>query len=378
MRQQPEVFRSEDIDRWAATGLISPDQAAAIRADLAARAGPADQPGEPVAGVEATAHRSSPPSRAVERRPGLNFVTIAYYFGGFLILLAYTVFLGLQWESLAAVGQAAILAVTIGGLWGVGGLLRRRGFPEGGGLLVFAGTGIVPLLVYTIQQWTGLWPEEASRADAYEDFYRRIAPAWIAMEVVSIAVACLVLWRVRLPLLTLLIAFWGWYLSMDLARWARRSDGWSWDTPEQAVGAAVGVAMLALGTALDRRGLRPYRRWFYIFGTVVVFGHLCAFWSRYEDEAWSGPTYLLASLALVVASVWLQARVPLIFGALGCYAYVSYLAFDVFEDALGFVFALAGIGLFIVLSAVGYQRFGQPWLERTIGRGRAGPPRLSA
>ncbi|CAA9540702.1 MAG: hypothetical protein AVDCRST_MAG49-828 [uncultured Thermomicrobiales bacterium] len=361
------TFRWADIDRWAAKGLLSADQVAAIRADLGT--------GPPVA--------TSPtprPLRAtpIERRPGLNLVTIAYYFGGFLILLAYTVFLGLLWEDLPAGAQAAILLVTIGGLWAIGGWLRGHGFPQGGGVLIFVGTAITPLLVYSVQRWTGLWPDDSAQTDAYEDFYRTVAPAWVAMEAISIAIANLVLWRVRFPLLTLPIAFWGWFLGMDLARWARRTDDRSWDMPEQAVGATVAVALLVIGTALDRRGLRPYRRWFYLFGAVALFGHLGAMWLRYEDTRWAGPAYLAASLLLVVASVALQARVFLVFGALGSYAYASYLAFAVFDGALGFLFALAGIGLFIVLSTVAFQRYGRVWLEHLVGRRATGAPTAPA
>ena len=71
----------------------------------------------------------------------------------------------------------------------------------------------------------------------------------------------------------------------------------------------------------------------------------------------------------MVASVWLRSSVFLIVGALGCYADVSYPAFEVFAGGLGFVFALAAIGLAIVGSAVAYQRAFRPWLRETMGIG---------
>jgi hypothetical protein len=82
-----------------------------------------------------------------------------------------------------------------------------------------------------------------------------------------------------------------------------------------------------------------------------------------------GLQFLAIYLGFVVASVWLQARVFLVFGALGCYAYVSKLAFDVFVGSLGFVFGLALVGLLILLSAVGYQRYVQLWLTRQLAPG---------
>ncbi len=91
-----------------------------------------------------------------EHRAGLNLVTIAYYFGAFMILLAYTFFLGLQWESLGGRGQAAAACGTVAGLWGIGALLRRRGYPIAGNLLVFAGTGVTALAVYSVL--AARWP----------------------------------------------------------------------------------------------------------------------------------------------------------------------------------------------------------------------------
>jgi hypothetical protein len=75
-------------------------------------------------------------------------------------------------------------------------------------------------------------------------------------------------------------------------------------------------------------------------------------------------------LAFVAASVLFQRRVFLVFDALGCYAYVSYLANEVFRGSLGFAFTLATVGLIIILSAVGYQRFVRQWLDRRPARFR--------
>ena len=67
-----------------------------------------------------------------------------------------------------------------------------------------------------------------------------------------------------------------------------------------------------------------------------------------------------------MASVWLQSRVFLAFGAIGIYAYIAKLAFDVFDRSLGFALALGVIGLLIVLLTVAYQRYAQPWLTSRL------------
>jgi hypothetical protein len=290
-----------------------------------------------------------------------------------MILLAYTFFLGLQWESLGGLGQAAAACGTVAGLWGIGALLRRRGYPIAGNLLVFAGTGVTALAVYSVLRLAGLWPE-STEAGAYRDFYRTIDANWVILEVVCIAVALVAAWRIRFPLLTLLIGFWGWYLSMDLTELVTGHDDFTWGPVEWSVGTAVRLAMLAIGVWLqERRGRQrqEWSFWFYLFGHFAVLGNLGAL--ALDDGAGLGLLFLAVYLGFVVASVWLQARVFLVFGALGCYAYVSKLAFDVFAGSLGFVFSLALVGLLIVLSTVAYQRYAHPWLAWRLAPAGAKP-----
>lgn len=340
-----------DLTRWAEAGLITPEQVAAIRSFAASSEGAAPQP-----------------DPGPERRRGLSLVMVAYYFGAFMILLAYTFFMGLQWMSLGTTGQLAVTGGTIIGLGAVGALLRRAGYRVAGGLLIFVATGIVPLLVYTLQRWLGLWPDASLQ---YADFYNLIRPNWLAMEVVSIVAALLVVRVTRFPLVVLLIAFWGWYLSMDLAHWVGGAPMWEMGDREQAVGVAVGALMLVLGVVLQRRARLDYALWLYIFGHLAVMGHLSVLAFQYEGLL--GLLFIATYLGFVVASVVLQRRVFLVFGAIGCYSYTSYLAFRVFEGSLGFTFALAAVGLLVLLSAVGYQRYIQGWLERRIGGLRHAP-----
>jgi hypothetical protein len=204
-----------------------------------------------------------------------------------------------------------------------------------------------------------------AEAEPYRDFYRTIDGNWVILEAVCIAVALAAAWWTRFPLLTLLIGFWGWYLSMDLTEAITGHGDFAWGPVEWSVGAVIGLAMLAIGVWLQRRhDAREWSLWFYIFGHVAVLGNLGAL--ALDDGPVLGLLFLTVYLGFVVASVWLQSRVFLVFGALGCYAYVSKLAFDVFAGSLGFVFGLALVGLLIVLSAVGYQRYVQPWLTRQL------------
>ncbi len=341
------TFTWADLERWADEGLIARSQLAAIREAMGQ-----DVPPRPVA-------TASPR----EERHGFNLITVVYYVGAFLILFAYTVFMGLQWESLSAAGQVAVSLFSSLGLIALGAGVRRVDYPTGGGLLVFAGTGIVPLVVYSIQNLTGTWPEAGVNFE-YEDFFDVISSAWVTMEVVTIVVTLLVLWWIRFPLLTLLVAFWFWFLSLDVSRGVVGDEDLNWGDTEQGVSMLFAAVALGAGVFLQLRGARPYSFWLYLFGHLILLSSLGS-WALDEDErAIRGLGFLLVYIVTVVASVWLQSRVFLVFGALGVYCYVGYLAFEVFEDTLGFTFSLAFIGLLLIAGAIAFQRFLQPWWAR--------------
>lgn len=349
MSDNKSFFSVADLEKWVEEGLITPDQSINIRTYIEANGSIEEQ--KEVGG---------------EQRKGLNFVSLAYYFGGFMILLAYTIFMGLEWETLGYTRQITYSLGTIIVLWGIGYFLQRSNFRIAGGLLIFVGTGIVPLLVTTIQRAIGMWPETEF---AYRDFYRYVSQTWIPLELISITISVFVIWRIRFPLITLLIAFWMWFLSMDLTRWIIKSDDWGFSDPEQIVSSVMGAGMLFLGIYLQRKAKQDYSFWFYLFGHLLVLSFFSSL--TLDKEGVLGLVYFAVYFLFVIASVWLQQRVFLVFGALGCYGYISYLAFDIFDGAMGFVFALGGIGLLIVLSAVGYQKYLRPWLEKQFNPNRS-------
>ncbi len=160
-----------------------------------------------------------------------------------------------------------------------------------------------------------------------------------------------------------------WFLSMDLTRWIVKSDDWDISDPEQIVSSVMGAGMLFLGIYLQRKAKQDYSFWFYLFGHLLVLSFFSSL--TLDREGILGLVYFAVYFLFVIASVWLQRRVFLVFGAIGCYGYISYLAFDIFDGAMGFVFALGGVGLLIVLSAVGYQKYLRPWLEKQFTQNRS-------
>jgi hypothetical protein len=391
-------FGLGDVEEWVRRGIITREQADKIRA------------------------LASEPRAGASRR--FDLLTVAYYFGGITILLAYTLFMGRQWEQFSHVQQTAVSAFTVGVLVVLGYALRRRGLRLPGNLLIFAGTGILPLLVYSLEKVLGV--ADIASAAAYRDYYSTVAPSWVGLELASLAAAVVALWFTRFPLITLLIAHWSWFLSLDGARWLTRSSAWSWDDREFGIGLAVGLILLAVGVVTRERARQNYGPWLYIYGFLLTFGNTLALTARNDDgrqllavmlglvllgvgvrlraqpqdsasaafyvvghllvlsnasaialrdEGLAGLAFLVLYLSVVAASVVLQSRIFLLFGALGCYGYVSYLAFKLFADSLGFPFVLGATGLAIVLSAVAYERVVRGRLERILGGLRSIPVR---
>ena len=218
-----EAFGWTDVEAWATAGLIDPNAPARIRAFVgASQVEPATASPSVVALPAST---DSPAAVATARR--LWFTTIASYLGGFMVLLAFTIFVGIQWAAIGDGGRLFLSTVSLAVVMGIGLALRSSGFDTAGGLLATAAAAILPLVIYSFEKATGIWPDGRDPGP-YDSFYREVLPAWVGMEVVSIATTIVLLRWLRFPLLTLLVAFWSWYLSMDLARWVAGSDDRSW------------------------------------------------------------------------------------------------------------------------------------------------------
>ena len=246
------------LDRWTEQGLITPEQRAAIVAAEAAR----------------------------PEEDGLRLTTIATYFGGFLILFAYTVFWGTRWSDLTPLLQAGVALATILVVGGVGVWLRRRGAGLSGDLLLFAATGILPLFIQSVMRAAGLWPEAPWRSPdfSYDQYWRLEARAQAIMTGLTVVGTLAVFAWNRFPLLLALAAGWGWFLTVSLARLA---TGDSTDLTQLAT-AGYGLALGGVALWLRRRAGddRPWSAfWLMLVGLFSFTGGLGAYAPRRRPGA---------------------------------------------------------------------------------------------
>ena len=294
-----------------------------------------------------------------ETQKGLNAVTVAYYFGAMLMISACAWFLGDKWDVLGSRGVFATVLVYMAVALGVGLWLRARGYLVGGGLLVTVAVCLVPLLTYTIEDMLGVWPGE--RPGAYKEFYPWVHGSWIVMELATIGAAALALRFVPFGFLTAPMAFSFWFFSMDVAEWAfgrgeltRSERCW--------ISVAVGLLTMLVGYGLEmtRRADddTPYSEdfafWCYLFGLMAFWGGFTAMESGSEVGR---ILYALLNVGLILVGVWLRRATFLVFGVLGVHIYLGHLAYEVFKESVLFPFALAVLGLSVILVTVFAQRY---------------------
>ena len=346
-------------------GIISPAQYDALLqmepAELPAHAAP----GAGILDIATTAEIAA----SHDTHGGFTWITIAYYLGALTVTFAFGWFLIDRWESL---GPAGILVVTstYAVLFVVTGeYLRRQGYRVAGALVTALAVGMVPLIVWAIQKNLGLWPDAPGRWPSDPGY--RVGPFdrapvggiarqslnHIVIAIATIAAASVAFWRLRFGLLLAPAAVAMAFLPHLLAelvlgeRLGPAAEAW--------VLAATGVGLLTIAFAIDRRDTdrSDFAYWPYLVGIVVALIAVAQLWELYPAIRHLVP---VVGLLIIVASLTLRRAIFLAFGGVMIYAYLAWLAFDLFRSSTLFPIVLATLGLSIILAAV--------WVQRTYPR----------
>ena len=285
-------------------------------------------------------------------KPRFDAASVAYYFGGLIVIGAMGWFMTKAWEGLGglglfgvAVGYALCFVVAGRLLW------KKPGLRVPAGMLITMAVCMVPLAVYGLERWTGFWP--ANDPGGYTRFHPYINGSWLIMEAATVLAGFVALRFFKFPFITAPIAYALWYMSMDLVHLISGGGYMSWH--EKANITAIFGALMLLGAYLtDLLGKsEDYAFWAYLFGAVIFWGGLSSMESHSEIGRF---IYLLINLFLIFCSIALRRRVFMVFGALGVFWYLSHLAYSVFQDSILFPLVLTVIGLFIIFLGVQYQK----------------------
>lgn len=289
---------------------------------------------------------------------GFRFAHLLYYLGGLIAIGAMTLFMTLGWQQYggwALVGLGLLYALPALAL--AEGLKQRRLWVPSG-ILAALVICLTPLTLYGLQVALGWWDPALD----YRQYHTRIHGRWLSLELATLAVGWLMLWRYRQPFLLLPLAATLWYMSMDLSLWLSGRDVAGWEF-RQWVSLWFGLLMVLLAFWVDirNRSRRDFAFWLYLFGAITFWGGLCLLTDNGGGERL---LFLLVNLVMIATGTLLARRVFVALGGLGLAWYLGWLAWEVFEDSLLFPLALTAIGLAVMGLGILWQRHQRQLTER--------------
>jgi hypothetical protein len=284
-------------------------------------------------------------------RPAFTGLQVTYYFGALIVISAMTWFATEAFANFSSLGLMAISILYFGGFLFAGKkLYANQSTNIPGGLLLTVAVFMVPLFIFSVQHYSGLWVFE--NPGDYKDYYTWIKSGWFLMEIGTIITSILFIIRYRFPFLTFPLAFTLWFLSMDVTPIVFGISTFSWEQ-RKIVSLIFGLIMLLSTYFMDRRTRKDYAFWLYLFGLLCFWGGLSLMSSDSELNKFF---YLCINILLVIISVLFKRKVFLVFGSLGVYGYLYHLSSRVFEDSMLFPVALSLIGILIIYIGLKYNK----------------------
>jgi hypothetical protein len=298
---------------------------------------------------------------AVQRTvsPRFTFVHVLYYLGGMIAIGAMSLFMTLGWNSLGGWG-GCVTAIFYGMLalalthW----FLERKHLEIPAGIMATLAVVTVPLAIFAAQMALGYW----SADKPFRDYHYFIDWRWILMELGTLLIGTVLLWRYRFPFMLMPISVTLWYMSMDLVPFLMGGDDrvyYDWEIRKFiSLWFGIGMTLVAFWVDLRSRFSRDYAFWLYLFGVLTFWGGLSLMDS---GSQWGKLAYCGINVAMILVGAALGRRVFAVFGGLGVAFYLGDLSWRVFKDSLVFPFALSALGLAIIGLGVLWQRREAQW-----------------
>jgi hypothetical protein len=201
------------------------------------------------------------------------------------------------------------------------------------------------------------WPTSSS--NNYTGFYHWINGNWVPMEICTLGVACLVLYFIRFPFITVPIYFTLTFMSMDAIHLFAdpKIDHWLYYC---IASITIGTLLNLLGFALCRKDQKDFGFWSFFFGMFLSWSGLTG-WNIQTE--WGHFTYFLINFTFILLSSLFHRKIFMFFGSLGIICYIGHLAY-IFSDSIIFSYVLGAIGFFIIMLATFLMR---PRKNRSIG-----------
>ncbi|WP_394261692.1 hypothetical protein [Moraxella boevrei] len=147
---------------------------------------------------------------------------LLYYFGGLIAIGAMTLFMTLGFDSYGSVG-----VMLISGLYAVFGAgvaywLHKKNLLTPYSIVLGFLLCLVPLFMFALQDSLGLWQDY----DHYRDYHSWISMQWLILEISTLIVGAVMMWRFKRSFVMLPISITLWYLSMDIVPLLTQDAEW--------------------------------------------------------------------------------------------------------------------------------------------------------
>lgn len=275
-------------------------------------------------------------------KPKCNLSATLLYIGSTIAILSMTWFyissLNSSTSLLISIIYALIFFITGGYCW----YAKKLRVP--GGLLFSLGIVMVPIIVYSLQNFLNWLP--TTLPSGCTSFYCWINSNWVPMEICTLLVACLVLYFIRFPFITVLIYSTISFMFMDAIHLFDDPSNNHW-VYYCAASITIGSLLNVLGFSLYRKNQKDFGFWSYLFGMFLCWIGLTA-WDIQTELGYF--TYFLINLAFLLLSGFFHRKIFMLFGSLGIVYYISHLAY-IFADSLMFSYFLGAIGFSIIMLA---------------------------
>jgi hypothetical protein len=272
----------------------------------------------------------------------------AYYLGSIVVLWAMGWFLLESWNRYGAgVVTVAAVAYCVAFVLGGNALWKRPGLRYPAGLLYGIATGMVALAVFGLVNVMGFWP--VLTGDNSAQYWRAIREPRLVVEASAVIAVAVVLRLRPFGMIAAGAAYALWAMSIDLAVvFAGPASGHLNQPIYNEITFFFGLVVLGFTFVIDRRTKEDYALWLYLSGMVAAWGAL-------SIDAVGSWYYAAFNLGAMFAAVLLERPLFMVFGILGTFAYLAWLASEVFGDSVLFPLALIAIGVAIIVGGVWYR-----------------------
>jgi hypothetical protein len=275
---------------------------------------------------------------------------ILYFFGTILVLVAMSWYMS---DALMQLGGQSIfwLAVVYGLCFFALGrfLWNKRDLITPGGLFISLAVCMIPLAVYGLQKWYGLWPKNPP--GEFLDINSWAVRNRLLIALATVLGGSIALYFYRFSFLTMPIFFALWSISMDLGSLITNDNLAEYET-RNIISILFGIGVLVVAYIMDLKSKLDLSFWPYLFGVLSFWGGL----SLLELSEFGNFIYLLINLGLILLSVFLQRTVFLIFGGIGVFIYVTGIFSKYFSNSISFPIVLSIIGILVVFLGILYHK----------------------